>query len=33
LPKHLLRPLALAGILTFAACGGAETVTTERTVT
>jgi hypothetical protein len=33
LPKRLLRPLTLAGILALAACGGAETVTTERTVT
>ncbi|HZB85880.1 MAG TPA: hypothetical protein VE289_04880 [Gaiellaceae bacterium] len=33
MPKRLLRPLALAGILALAACGGSETVTTERTVT
>ena len=33
MPKHLLRPLALAGTLALAACGGSETVTTERTVT
>ncbi|MGH3032384.1 MAG: hypothetical protein ACRDNE_16800 [Gaiellaceae bacterium] len=33
MPKRLLRPLALAGVLALAACGGAETVTTERTVT